>query len=123
MIPGKRHLLVENSSIHMHVNVILEDLAEGSTGFEDIMLIRYIYKLFYNQHSRRENCTHKVFVVVFQSVEKFRQNIKSCLNISKMAASQWVSTIPKSFVSFQTLRLKIHERQSRCNTIFFPISN
>ena len=25
----------------------------------------------------------------------------------------------KSFISFQTLRLKIHERQSSCDTMFF----
>ena len=37
-----------------------------------------------------------------------------------MAASRWLSTSPKSFISSQTLRLKSHERQNSSNTVFFP---
>ena len=57
------------------------------------------------------NYTHKIFAVVCRSVD---------LNILKMAASRRVSMIPKSFISLQTGRLEIHEKQSSCIIMFFP---
>ena len=58
------------------------------------------------------NCIHKICVVVCKT--------GSNLSNLKMAASRRVSMIPESFISFQMLILKIHERQSSCDTVFFP---
>ena len=50
----------------------------------------------------------------------FRQNTKTYISILKMVESRCVSMIPRSFISFQTLRLKVHEIQNNCNAKFFP---